>query len=109
MKATILTVVIWLLPVPCLADAPSSEEVSPTNNLSKTEHFLPGEEVVTETGKKVKVWSTRGPVKVSPPPQPFDDPRKGYIDGANIIVDERSGSAIKRNDREEFAIPTQSR
>lgn len=106
MKATILSAVFWLLPLSCFADAPSSVEVSPTNNLSKTEHFLPGEEVVTETGKKVKVWSTRGPVKVSPPPQPFDDPRKGHIGGANVIVDDRSGSIIKRTEKEEFAIPT---
>jgi len=32
----------------------------------------PGEEIATKDGKKVRRWSTRGPVEVSPPPQPFD-------------------------------------
>lgn len=34
----------------------------------------PGEEITTKEGKKVKRWSTRGPVEVAPAPQPFDNP-----------------------------------
>ncbi len=36
----------------------------------------PGEEVTTQDGKKVRRWSTRGPVEVAPAPQPFDDPEQ---------------------------------
>lgn len=58
-----------------------------SENYYKTDKFIPGEEVVTPTGKKMKVWSTAGPVEVSPPPQPFDDPSKQRLDGSQIIVD----------------------
>ena len=69
--------------------APAAKPGLESSNYDKTEdRFLPGEEVVTPTGKKMKVWSARGPVRVSPPPQPFDDPEKQRLpDG--IIVDGR--------------------
>lgn len=57
---------------------------------------LPGEEVVTSTGKKMKVWSTEGPVKVSPPPQPFDDPHKSTLDGVGVLVDQRQREAREK-------------
>lgn len=51
--------------------------------------FLPGEEVVTPTGKKVKVWSTRGPVPVSKAPEPFEDREKTVLPSGVIVeVDE---------------------
>jgi len=61
-----------------------------SENFDKTKKFLPGEEVVSPTGQKMKIWSTEGPVPVSPPPQPFDDPSKGYLPpGANVVLDNR--------------------
>lgn len=46
---------------------------------------LPGEEV-KDSGKKMKVWSTSGPVPVAQPPEPW----KGTIPpGLGIIVDQR--------------------
>ncbi len=68
--------------------APSKE----SSNYGKDENYLPGEEVVTPTGKKLKVWSTKGPVKVSPPPRPFDDPSRSQLP-PGIIVD---GTVLQR-------------
>jgi hypothetical protein len=31
---------------------------------------LPGEEIVTEGGRKMRVWSSSGPVPINPPQQP---------------------------------------
>ena len=76
-----------------LADVENAKDKS-SANYSKDKQFLPGEEVVTPTGQKMRVWSTTGPVPVSPPPQPFDDPSKATIDSAIIEVD--SGVAIPR-------------
>lgn len=59
-------------------------------NIKKTEQFIPGEEVVTSTGKVVKVWSTEGPVKVGKAPEPFEDREKSVlpIGGVEIDVDD---------------------
>ncbi len=51
-----------------------------------TRRYLPGEEVVTPTGKKLKVWSTEGPVSVSKTPEPFADKGKDLND-VHIVVD----------------------
>jgi len=50
---------------------------------------LPGEEVVTETGQKMRVWSSAGPVPVNPQPtsQPLPDSRS--VGGVGVIVDSR--------------------
>jgi hypothetical protein len=37
--------------------------------------IVPGETVETEGGKKLKVWSTEGPVSVGPAPEPFHNRR----------------------------------
>lgn len=58
-----------------------------SSNFNKTGRYLPGEEVVTPTGKKVKIWSTEGPVPVSQPPEPWDD-RSGWSNfQPNIVID----------------------
>jgi len=49
---------------------------------------LPGEEVVTQTGQKMRVWSSAGPVPVNPQPTPQTLNGNGY-GGADIIVDGR--------------------
>jgi hypothetical protein len=51
---------------------------------------LPGEEVVTQTGQKMRVWSSAGPVPINqqPTPQPWGG--GGYGDGGPaVIVDGR--------------------
>jgi hypothetical protein len=45
---------------------------------------LPGEEVVTETGQRMRVWSSSGPVPINPPPQP-----QQLGGGVPVIVDGR--------------------
>jgi hypothetical protein len=53
---------------------------------------LPGEEIVTETGQKMRVWSSAGPVPVNPMPTPqqiFGNGTNGA--GLGIIVDGREG------------------
>jgi len=66
---------ILMLFAPSLAGADESSE-----NYKKSEKFLPGEEVVTPTGQKLRVWSTEGPVPVSPPPEPFEAPEERQIE-----------------------------
>ena len=79
----------------------------------KAEDLLPGEEVVTPTGQKIKVWSTKGPVEVDRAPEPFEDREKTVIDGAHIVVDH---NRLRRNGKDHggrgskqdsFAIPAQ--
>lgn len=67
-------------------DRSKASETKASENYYKTDEFIPGEEVVTPTGDKIKVWSSRGPVPVSPPPQPFDDPNQ-KIDPGQVIID----------------------
>jgi hypothetical protein len=45
---------------------------------------LPGEEIVTETGQRMRVWSSSGPVPVNPPP-----PQQQPYGGVPVIVDGR--------------------
>ena len=83
-----------------VADGGTSETQPKTpsqasENYYKTDKFLPGEEVVSTTGKKMKVWSTTGPVAVSSPLKPFDDPNQ-QINGSNIIIDGTSGYRHRR-------------
>jgi len=73
------------------------ERAPKSENFDKTKRFLPGEEVVSPTGQKMKVWSTRGPVEVSPPPQPFEDREKALLPD-QVIVD--TGAIVgRRRDR----------
>lgn len=47
----------------------------------------PGEVGRDSEGTKIKRWSTEGPVKVAPAPQPFDNPSKQQLpQGAFINV-----------------------
>lgn len=70
------------------ASAPSATADQSSANFGKTGRFLPGEEVVTPTGKKMKVWSTEGPVSVSPPPEPFEDRVERRLpDNTHVVVD----------------------
>lgn len=52
--------------------------------------ILPGEEVVTETGQRMRVWSSSGPVPVNPQPTP--QPLPGGVGGAGVgvIIDGRA-------------------
>ncbi len=56
-------------------------------NYGKDKHYLPGEEVVTPTGQRLKVWSTKGPVPVSQAPQPFEDREKSVLGNVPVVVD----------------------
>ena len=47
---------------------------------------LPGEEVVTQTGQKMRVWSSAGPVPVNTQPPPQSLGGDGY-GGPAVIVD----------------------
>ncbi len=72
---------------------PKSSKKQPADrsseNFKKTERFLPGEEIVTPTGKTVKVWSTEGPVSVQQAPEPFEDLSERRLPtGTNVVVDE---------------------
>ncbi len=49
---------------------------------------LPGEEVVTQTGQKMRVWSSAGPVPVNQQPTPQSLGGDGY-GGPAVIVDGR--------------------
>ena len=49
---------------------------------------LPGEEVVTQTGQKMRVWSSAGPVPVNQQPTPQTLNGNGY-GGVGVIVDGR--------------------
>ncbi|MCB9029743.1 MAG: hypothetical protein H6619_01715 [Deltaproteobacteria bacterium] len=52
---------------------------------------VPGEQLV-RNGRKVKVWSTSGPVPVSPAPRPFDtgnQEAQELLKNGGVIVDTR--------------------
>jgi hypothetical protein len=76
---------------PCLLLAnseagPSGAEES--GNVKETgDKLLPGEEVVTPTGKKMRLWDTTGPVPVaSVPPEPFGQRHRIRPEDLNVIV-----------------------
>lgn len=50
---------------------------------------LPGERVKPPHGKAMNVWSTRGPVAVSPAPEPFQNDSSETLPPVHIIVDEK--------------------
>lgn len=88
----------WEAPQPTPNESPTPlQQDQSSKNFSKTGKFLPGEEVVTSTGKKMRVWSTEGPVPVmqpTTPPQGYGPPGYGPNNGVpfdvNVIVDERA-------------------
>ena len=75
---------ISALLLPGLSLADDSKKVS--ENFDKTDKFLPGEEVVSPRGQKLKIWSTEGPVPVDRAPEPFEDPAD-RLDDQPIILD----------------------
>ena len=89
----ITILLLAILCAPCVSaaesDHPKSEE-STTNNSGEAKRYLPGEEVVTDSGQKLKVWSTRGAVPVSQAPEPFKV--RESDSHINVIVDGRAKS-----------------
>ncbi len=81
------------------ANAPTRTEGPPSSNFHKTEKFLPGEEVVSPTGQRMKVWSTEGPVPVSRAPEPFEDREKTVINDENVIIDAEVGGGRRGIER----------
>lgn len=79
-----------LLSTSAYADGKEAE-----NSNKVSSDTVPGQEVITPTGKKVKFWSTKGPVEVSKAPDPFSDPEKAKLPvDPHIIIDENS---IRKN------------
>lgn len=76
----------WTAKEKKLSTASSKEDLS-SKNYNKSKKLLPGEEVVTPTGQKLKVWSTKGPVPVSRAPEPFEDREKSVLNDAHVVVD----------------------
>jgi hypothetical protein len=58
-------------------------------NDSRLPPVIPGEQIVTESGQRMNVWSSAGPVPVNPtqPPQQYYG---GYGYGPGVIVDGRN-------------------
>jgi len=86
----ILPLLVFMYGLPVFADgeaATSNTITTQTSDSDQDRKLLPGEEVTTSSGKKMKVWSTRGPVPVSRAPEPFEDREKTVINGSNIIID----------------------
>ncbi len=75
----------------------SSVDLS-TKNFGKTERFLPGEEVVTPSGQKLKVWSTKGPVPVSRAPEPFEDREKALLPNSHVVIDAEEIRRRRKNE-----------
>ena len=64
-----------------------AEESNDSSQVRQPREILPGEEVTTSSGKKVDVWTTKGPVPVSKAPEPFEDESEKSLQGVPIIVD----------------------
>ncbi len=80
-------------------DPPSAFSVPPTaesKNYEKAKQLLPGEEVVTPTGQKIKVWSTVGSVPVEKASEPFEEegPAMNELD---VEID--ASDSLRKHDR----------
>jgi hypothetical protein len=77
-----------------VADGKSGDETkgNPTTRQynDRLPPILPGEQVVTETGQKMHVWSSSGPVPVNPQPTPQQLPSGLGGAGVGVIVDGRA-------------------
>lgn len=111
MKVRFGIMCVWLMTLLCctltlaFGDQADAGDDSPDTNAAASQDqpttrqdddrlpaVLPGEEVVTQTGQKMKVWSSAGPVPVNqqPTPQPWGGGGYGY-GGPAVIVDGRGG------------------
>ena len=83
-------IAVLVLPFIFVSPSFADQEVQPPQEVQEPEQprdYLPGEEVITPSGKKLKVWSTRGAVPVSKAPEPFkDDSLQGDLD---VVIDGR--------------------
>jgi hypothetical protein len=70
------------------AAAESNEKPTNRQDDDRLPPVLPGEEVVTETGQKMRVWSSAGPVPRNLQPTPQTIYGNGY-GGPDVIVDGR--------------------
>lgn len=52
--------------------------------------ILPGEEIETETGQRMRVWSSSGPVPINRQPTPASIENNVGNSGVGVIVDSRS-------------------
>ena len=82
-------------PAPEITEAPDLDKRLPP--------VIPGQKIEV-SGQKMRVWSTSGPVPVSPVPRPpRNTPDTGRIQGGNgdisVIVDRR-GDSVDRDSRE---------
>lgn len=91
-----LVLAVFAVSYTALADqvADDDQDSKPTTrqNDPRLPAVLPGEEIVTETGQKMRVWSSAGPVPVNPMPTPqqiFGNGTNGG--GLGIIIDGREG------------------
>lgn len=69
------------------ADGQGAAVESPGGSTIKRD-YLPGEEVTTASGKKLKVWSTRGPVEVSQAPEPFESEDEKRLPPLDLYVEQ---------------------
>jgi hypothetical protein len=74
-------VALFLTPL-CACAEESDVEQKPTT--VQPSQPLPGEEVDTASGKKMKVWTTTGPVPVNPPT--YDNGHGSDLDDVDVIV-----------------------
>lgn len=92
-----------------LADTPQgapqaqAEPQQPTTRQYNTRlpPVMPGEEIVTETGQRMRVWSSAGPVPVNPRPTPQTLYGNGNGSGnaPSVIIDGRIKSPFGDKDR----------
>jgi len=62
--------------------------------------FLPGEEVVTPSGKKMRIWNTAGPVPGGSAPTIQNQPNQNLGNtGLNVIVSPPNGPRPDRDGR----------
>lgn len=77
------------------ASSPSTLNPTTRQNDPRLPPVMPGEEIVTQTGQKMRVWSSAGPVPVNPQPTPQQF-NNGY--GGGIIIDGRDFAGIDRGE-----------
>ncbi len=88
----IVAAVMSFGPISSYADGKSIEQANqPTTrqNDPRLPAVLPGEEVVTESGQRMRVWSSAGPVPVNPRPTPQTLQGNNGYGGPSVIVDGR--------------------